>query len=226
MQAASLQAHRRCEVLEGFTWFRQSAYRWTDGELNIYIDPWGVDQDAPPADLILITHAHQDHFQPEEIERLRVDGTRLIAPHDIAENLRGDMTPVAPGDVADAFGIKIQAVPAYNIVEERLEKHPKANNWVGYLLTLGGHTYYHAGDTDHLPELETISADVAFLPIGGTYTMDVPQAAELAKAMKPGVAVPMHYGFVVGTVSDEDAFRKAAAPVEVQTLRPTNPFEC
>ena len=213
-------------MLEGFTWFRQAAYRWTDGERNVYIDPWGVDEDAPPADLILITHAHADHYQPDEIARLRVDGTRLIAPHDIAELLPGDVTPVAPGDVADAFGIKIQAVPAYNIVEERLDKHPKSNNWVGYLLTVGGHTYYHAGDTDHLPELETISTDVAFLPVGGTYTMDVPQAADLAKAMKPGIAVPMHYGFVVGTASDEEAFRKAAAPVEVQTLRPTNPFEC
>jgi L-ascorbate metabolism protein UlaG (beta-lactamase superfamily) len=227
MEAASLQAHRRCDsVLEAFTWFRQAAYRWTDGEINVYIDPWGVDEGSPPADLILITHAHHDHFQPEEIERLRVEGTRLIAPRDIAEMLPGDVTPVAPGDVADAFGIKIQVVPAYNIVEERLDKHPKAKNWVGYLMELGGHTFYHAGDTDHLPELETISTDVAFLPVGGTYTMDVPQAAELARAMKPGIAVPMHYGFVVGSVSDGEEFRKAAAPVEVQTLRPTNPFEC
>jgi L-ascorbate metabolism protein UlaG (beta-lactamase superfamily) len=213
-------------VLEGFTWFRQSAYRWTDGEHNVYIDPWGVDEGSPPADLILITHAHQDHFQPEEIERLRTDGTRLVAPHDIAEQLRGDMTPVKPGDEAEAFGVKIQAVPAYNIVEERLDKHPKENDWVGYLLTLGGHTYYHAGDTDHLPELESISTDVAFLPIGGTYTMDVPQAADLAKAMRPGIAVPMHYGYIVGTPSDEQAFREQAAPVKVETLRPTNAFEC
>ena len=213
-------------MLERFTWFRQAAYRWTDGEVVVYIDPWGIEQDAVPADLILITHAHQDHFQPEEIERIRKDATRVIAPKDIAEMLPGDLTPIGPGDSAEAFGISIQAVPAYNIVEERLHKHPKANNWVGYLLTLGGHTYYHAGDTDHLPELESISTDVAFLPVGGTYTMDVPQAAGLAKTMRPKVAVPMHYGFVVGTAHDGEAFREQAAPVEVQTLRPTNPFEC
>jgi L-ascorbate metabolism protein UlaG (beta-lactamase superfamily) len=212
-------------VLERFTWFRQSAYRWSDGERVVYIDPWGVDQDSPPADLILITHAHHDHFQPDEIERLRTDGTRLVAPRDIGELLPGDITPIAPGDSLEAAGVRIQAVPAYNIVEERLDKHPKENGWVGYVLGLGDHTYYHAGDTDHLPELESITTDVAFLPIGGTFTMDAPQAAGLARAMSPRVAVPMHYGFVVGSASDADTFRTEAAPVEVQTLTPTNPFE-
>jgi L-ascorbate metabolism protein UlaG (beta-lactamase superfamily) len=212
-------------VLERFTWFRQSAYRWSDGELVVYIDPWGIDSDARPADLILITHAHHDHFQPDEIARLRIDGTRLVAPRDVAEELSGDVTPVAPGDSLEAAGVSIRAVPAYNIVEERLDRHPKRNGWVGYLLTLGDYTYYHAGDTDHLPELESISTDVAFLPIGGTFTMDAPQAAGLARVMRPQVAVPMHYGFVVGAPSDADTFRREADPVEVRTLTPTNPFE-
>lgn len=211
-------------MLEHFTWFRQSAYQWKDGGPVVYIDPWGVTTEDP-ADLIFITHAHFDHFQPEEIERLRTDRTRIVAPADIAKELSGDVTAVSPGDSLDVSGVKVQAVPAYNVAEERLEMHPKANAWVGYILTLGSAAYYHAGDTDHAPELSGVRADVAFLPIGGTYTMDATEAAGLAKAISPKLAVPMHYGFVVGSPSDAELFAKEADPVPVQTLTPTNPFE-
>ena len=210
-------------MLEGFTWFRQSAYRWEGDGLTVYIDPWQAEGGA--ADLILLTHAHMDHYQPQEIERLRKQGTRIVAPHDIAGELSGDVTAVAPGDSLQVAGVKLQAVPAYNIVEERLQAHPKANNWVGYLLTLGTHTYYHAGDTDALPELESVRASVTFLPIGGTYTMDAVEAGGLARAIGPELAVPMHYGFVVGSPADARRFGEAAAPVPVRTLDPVRPFE-
>lgn len=211
-------------MLDRFTWFRQSAFRWEGDGLVLYIDPWGVTGDVP-ADVILITHAHFDHFRPDEIARIRRGGTRILAPADVARELSGDVTAVAPGESHEVAGVRIQTVPAYNIVEERLDKHPKVNNWVGYVLELGGSTYYHAGDTDHLPELETVRTDVAFVPIGGTFTMDVRQAGGLVRAMSPRLAVPMHFGFVVGSPSDADAFVKEAAPVPVEVLTPTNPFE-
>jgi L-ascorbate metabolism protein UlaG (beta-lactamase superfamily) len=211
-------------MLERFTWFRQSAYRWDGDGLTVYIDPW--QSEGGPADLILLTHAHFDHYQPEEIEGLRKRDTKIVAPHDIARELGGDVTPVAPGDSVQVAGVEIQAVPAYNINEERLEAHPKANRWVGYLVTLGGHTYYHAGDTDHLPELESVRANVTFLPIGGDpYTMDAGEAGDLARAISPELAVPMHYGFVVGSPAEAERFAQAAAPVPVRTLDPVRPFE-
>jgi L-ascorbate metabolism protein UlaG (beta-lactamase superfamily) len=212
-------------VLGRFTWFRQSAMRWVDDERTIYIDPRGTSDAEPPADLILITHAHLDHFYPEEIAWLSTPATEVVAPKDVADELTGHVTVVAPGESHEVAGVRFATVPAYNTAEERLEHHPKANRWVGYVLELGGARYYHAGDTDHAPELDEIVADVAFLPIGGTYTMEAEEAGGLARSIAPRVAVPMHYGFVVGSPSDAERFRAASAPVSVEVLTPTNPFE-
>jgi len=211
-------------VLTRFTWFKQSAFRYDGDGLVVYIDPWGVTGDVP-ADVIFVTHAHFDHFDRDEIERIRKDGTKLVAPRDVADELTGDVTAVAPGESLDVAGIKVRTVPAYNVVEERLQAHPRRNNWVGYVLELGGRAYYHAGDTDHAPELSAVMTDVAFLPIGGTYTMDPKEAAGLAKSVSPVLAVPMHFGFVVGSASDAEAFRRAADPVKVESLTPVHPFE-
>jgi L-ascorbate metabolism protein UlaG (beta-lactamase superfamily) len=200
--------------------------RYGGESLTIYIDPWGTGEDEAPADVIFITHAHDDHFQPQEIDRLRTTSTRIVAPRDVADALSGDVTPVAPGESHSVGGISFQAVPAYNIVEHRLERHPKANNWVGYVVEIDGTRYYHSGDTDHVPELDSVSADVAMVCIGGDpFTMGPVEAASLVKVMRPSVAVPMHYGFVVGSPRQADEFRREASPVAVEELTPTNPFE-
>ncbi|HYJ61916.1 MAG TPA: MBL fold metallo-hydrolase [Actinomycetota bacterium] len=212
-------------MLEHLTWFRQSALRWHDGERTVYVDPWGIPPDAPPADVILVTHAHDDHFRPDEIGRLATDATHLVAPHDVAAHLSGRVTPVAPGESHEVAGLRFTTVPAYNTHPERLEKHPRAKRWVGYVLRFTGTTYYHAGDTDHAPELDDVRTDVAFVPIGGTFTMDPEEAGGLVTAMRPRLAVPFHYGFVVGSPSDAERFRAAAAPVPVEVMTPVDPFE-
>jgi L-ascorbate metabolism protein UlaG (beta-lactamase superfamily) len=213
-------------VLERFTWFRQAAMRYAGDGMTIYIDPWGTTPDDEKADLILITHAHSDHLQPAEIERLSTAGTKLVAPADVARELSGDVTAVAPGESHEVAGVRFETVPAYNVVEHRLRAHPKANKWVGYVIELGGHRYYHSGDTDAIPELESLSTDVAMVCIGGDpYTMGPQEAGGLVRAMGPQLAVPMHYGFVVGSPSFADVFRSEAAPIPVQALEPTNPFE-
>lgn len=212
-------------MLERLTWFRQAAIRYAGEGLTLYIDPWGTSADDPPADLILITHAHFDHLQPREIERLSTAGTKLVAPHDVARELKGDVTPVAPGESHEVAGVRFETVPAYNVAEERLDMHPKANGWVGYVLELDGRRYYHGGDTDALPELQMLRTDVAMVPIGGTYTMDYREGAALVKEMQPKLAVPIHFGFVVCSPSHGALFQREAAPVPVQVLEPTNPFE-
>jgi L-ascorbate metabolism protein UlaG (beta-lactamase superfamily) len=213
-------------MLEKFTWYKQSAYKWKGDGITLYIDPWGVTKGQDePADVIFITHAHFDHFQPEEIDKVRKSTTQIVAPHDIARELGGNVKAVKPGESLEVAGIKVETVVAYNTHQDRLQNHPKSNGWVGYILKLGDHRYYHAGDTDPTPELEQVKTDVAFVPIGGTYTMGPSEAAGLIKKIRPQLAVPMHYGFVVGSPADADIFAKESAPVKVQTLKPVHAFE-
>lgn len=210
-------------MLDAFTWYTQASFRWRNGDQTVFIDPWRV-VDGGKADLVFVTHAHFDHFRPDEIAALRRPDTVVVAPRDIAAELPGPVRAVAPGDAFEIDGVAVQVVPAYNVAPDRLQHHPKANGWVGYVLSSNGVTWFHAGDTDHVPELDAVRADAAFLPIGGTYTMDAREAAGLAKAIAPDVAVPMHFGFVVGTPEDADVFRREAAPVRVEVLDHVHPF--
>jgi L-ascorbate metabolism protein UlaG (beta-lactamase superfamily) len=212
-------------MLEPVTWFRQSALRWQGNGPTVYFDPWGTPDDSATADLIFVTHAHHDHFHPEEIDRLRTRRTHVIAPRDVADGLTGNVTAVEPGGRHEVAGVRFTTVPAYNTREEALDFHPRANGWVGYVVELGRTRYYHAGDTDHAPELDAVRTDVAFLPIGGHFTMDADEAARLARSIAPNVAVPFHYGFVVGSPSDGERFRRAADPIAVELMQPVNAFE-
>ena len=212
-------------MLERLTWFWQSGYRWAGDGFTVYIDPVNLPGENDPADLIFLTHAHFDHFSQDDIEKLRTDGTVVLAPRDVAAELSGEVRALSPGDSDEVKGVRFQTVPAYNIVEHRLQAHPKASNWVGYVLELGGTTYYFSGDTDALPELEDVRTDVAFVCVGGDpFVMTASEAAGLVKAMEPQLAVPNHYGFEVGTPANGEDFQRDADPVKVEILTPVVPF--
>ena len=211
-------------MIEGITWLKQSAFLFQRGH-TLYLDPIGVPAGSPKADAIFITHIHGDHFQPDEIAKIRQDDTAIFATADVAAQLPGPVNIVAPGDAFEVLGWSVDAVPAYNVAEERQGFHPRSSGWVGYVFTIDGVRYYHAGDVDPMPEMEAISCDVALLPIGGYYTMDAYEAVEAVNLLHPKLVLPMHFGYNAGLPSDAPRFAKLIAPTETQVFVPKNPFE-
>jgi len=169
------------------------------GETVIHIDPFGRVADyseLPEADLVLITHEHMDHLDLDALSEIVVDETVVLLTERCAEKVDHGVV-LGPGDAMTAAGIEIAAVPAYNIKHTRpggQPFHPKgAGN--GYVLTLGDTRVYVAGDTEDIPEMAELEGiDIAFLPMNLPYTMTPAMAAKAARAFKPKVVYPYHFG--------------------------------
>ena len=200
------------ELISRLHWLGHDSFR-LDGPPVIYFDPWRLTGDLPVADLILVSHAHDDHCSPDDIEKIRGPATVIIADAGAAERLTGAQV-VGPGDRLGVAGVDVEAVPAYNLNKFRspgVPFHPKAARNVGYVVTIEGVRIYHAGDSDHTPEMSDIDCDVALLPVSGTYVMTVEEAVEAAKALEPCIVVPMHFGSGIGTATDGHRFRELYA---------------
>jgi L-ascorbate metabolism protein UlaG (beta-lactamase superfamily) len=211
-QEKSVQTIGESKMLEHVHWLGQSGIKIT-GDKIIYIDPFDIPE-GETADLIFITHEHHDHLSEKDLKKIQGDHTTIVIPESCKDKVKGHVKSVRPGDIFELDGIQVQVVPAYNISKPY---HPKSKNYVGYILTVGDVTYYQAGDTDRIPEMKSIRADVVFLPVGGTYTMNPEEAAEAVRDIHPKVAVPIHWGSVVG--SKEDALRfQSLCDCEVQIL--------
>ena len=180
-------------------------------EKVIYIDPFKIDKAYNDADIIFITHGHYDHYSEEDINKVKKEETIMVAPCDVAEKLlqigikKDNIISVKPNEEYCTQGIKFETIPAYNINKQF---HPKENGWVGYIIELEGKRYYISGDTDITEENKKVKCDVAFVPVGGTYTMTYKEAADLINEIKPKIAVPIHYGSIVGTKQDGIEFSK------------------
>ena len=184
-------------------------------EKTIYIDPFKIDKNYNDADIVFITHDHYDHYSEEDIDKVINENTTIIIPDELLTKLlrkginKNAIITVEPNKNYMVQGIKFETISAYNTNKTF---HPKENGWVGYIIIINGIRYYIAGDTDITEENKQVKCDVAFVPVGGTYTMDFKEAAQLINEIQPKIAVPIHYGSVVGTKQDATDFIKLLHP--------------
>jgi len=188
-------------------WLGHASFRIAHDETVIYIDPWKLKNEPNDATFVLVSHSHYDHYSPEDIAKVSGPDTKLVASADvIAKENAGE--PIMPGLTVELGGVRIIAVPAYNPDKQF---HPRSNNWVGFVIEIGSKRIYYAGDTDITEEMKALKdIDVALLPVGGTYTMDAAEAAQAANHIKPGRAIPYHWGDIVGELSDAERFAELA----------------
>jgi len=195
-------------------WLGHATFQIT-GSRNIYIDPYQLSR-RDSADIILITHDHRDHLSLPDIDKLRGPQTIVVLPRSVAAPPQLSTRTIAAGETLTLQEVTIEAVPAYNIGKRF---HPQERGFLGYIVTVDGCRYYHAGDTDQIPEMAQLRVDVALLPVGGTYTMNAAEAARAAAVIKPRIAIPMHWGTIVGDRTDAELFQKQC-PVAVQIMTP------
>ena len=165
----------------------------------IYFDPYKIETDKHDADIIFITHNHYDHMDSESIEKVKNDNTIVVAPksmEDVISKIEfSDYIYLEPFNETNLDNINIKTIPAYN---NEKQFHPRTNNWLGYIVTINNTTYYIAGDTDVTNEANNVKCDIAFIPIGGHFTMNVEEATELIKKINPKIVIPIHYGSIIG----------------------------
>jgi L-ascorbate metabolism protein UlaG (beta-lactamase superfamily) len=175
-------------------WLGHASFEIKAGNKTIYIDPYEGEY-KERADLLLISHSHDDHCNPLKIKKIIDENTLVIAPADCVSKIGGKVKSLKPEERVFVEDIKVEAVEAYNYKRFRSPGHPfhPKGFGVGYHVTIGKKTIYHAGDTDFIPEMRNLrNVYLALLPSGGTYTMDNLEAAEAALAIKPKFVIPMH----------------------------------
>jgi len=195
-------------------WLGHASFRICYEDTVIYIDPWKLKESAGDATLVLVSHSHYDHYSQEDIAKVSGPDTKLIASADVIAKAKAGEA-IMPGLIVELEGVRVIGVAAYNPDKQF---HPKGNNWAGFIIEIGSKRIYYAGDTDLTEEMKALKdIDVALLPVGGTYTMNAKEAAEATEHIKPKLAVPYHWGDIVGGQSDAEQFAKSAA-CEVKVL--------
>jgi L-ascorbate metabolism protein UlaG (beta-lactamase superfamily) len=200
------------------TWLGHDGFEIKDGSETLVVDPFQLKK-GHKADYVLISHEHYDHCNPEDLAKVVKDNTKIVASKDCKEalskvNPKGEVMYVKPGDTVNLGSFEIRAVPAYNVNKFREPGkpfHPKSDEKVGYVIkTKSGVTIYHTGDSDSIPEMSDLKPDIALIPVSGTYVMTVDEALEATGRIKPKIAIPMHWGSIVGSKADAEKFKQEA----------------
>ena len=197
-------------------WLGHASFKICHEDTVIYIDPWKLKESPGDATLVFVSHSHHDHYSPGDIAKVSGPDTKLIASADVvAKEKAGEA--IMPGLMIELEGVRVRGVAAYN---PNKQFHPKANNWVGFLIEIGSKQIYYAGDTDLTEQIKNLKdiIDVALLPVGGIYTMNAEEAAEATKYIKPALAIPYHWGDIIGSQEDAEKFA-ALAECEVKILK-------
>jgi L-ascorbate metabolism protein UlaG (beta-lactamase superfamily) len=210
-------------MMENICLYTHTSIRISGESGIVYIDPFQMKEEPKDADYILITHDHHDHFSPEDIAKVSKGDSVLVMPEKMGNICIvdgagiGKFVLVKPGEAYDIGGLKIETVPAYNKLKPF---HPKSNKWVGYIVIMNGKRIYITGDTDVTKEAKQVKCDIAMVPVGGTYTMDAGKAAELVNTIRPEIAIPTHYGSIVGKEEDASIFAgKVDKAIRVEIIK-------
>lgn len=209
-------------MLENLYWLGHASFR-LDTDKVIYFDPWKLPPHSKKADIILITHEHFDHYSLEDIRLISSKETTIVTSKEVGRQLQKEkaiykeVKSLSPGDKVEVEGIKIDALKSYNTNKTF---HTKESQKLGFIINVEGVKIYHSGDTDFISEMEGYLCDIALLPVSGTYVMTADEAARAALLISPKVAIPMHYGDIVGTESDAERFLNLLkGKVEVSLLK-------
>lgn len=204
------------------TWLGHDSFKIKNGK-TVYIDPYEI-KGGEEADILLISHDHMDHCSLEDAKKIISAKTTIITTAEskrkLSKTKAKEVRVARPGQKILIDDVSIETVPAYNVNKFRSPGnpfHPKESEMLGFIITMNKVRIYHAGDTDFIPEMEHFNVDVACLPVSGTYVMTAEEAVEATKHIKLKVAIPMHYGSIVGDEGDAERFR-TLAPCEVRVL--------
>lgn len=192
---------------------------------TICIDPYKLAR-TMYADLVLISHNHFDHMSLEDLKKTCTNNTTIIAAHECIDQLSNikskEKFALLPNQEKIINNFKIKAVPAYNIDKINTDTnkpfHPKEDNKIGFIINIDGTSIYHTGDSDLIPEMHDLKPDILLVPVSGTYVMTAKEAAKAVEKIKPKIAIPMHYGTIVGSESDAKEFKSMVKSCEVHIL--------
>jgi L-ascorbate metabolism protein UlaG (beta-lactamase superfamily) len=205
-------------------WFGHDTFTLTHGGLTVCIDPYRLDKKID-ADIVLISHNHFDHLSNDDLNKVSSEKTTIVAAKECLGQIKAknkEIIGIAPNEEKILGGIKIRAVRAYNTnkinPDTKKPFHPKEDDKLGFIITINNVTFYHTGDTDDIPEMNDLRPDVLFIPVSGTYVMTASEAVAAVQKIKPKLAIPMHYGTIVGSKDDATAFKKLATSCQVQIL--------